>query len=90
MRATFSTNTAPENIPLSVIKETLSKNIGKNITITELNRNTKKVVNKYRGIIIATYNNLFSIKMQINKTEIEKCFNYSGFSVGLLQYKIED
>ncbi len=90
MRATSTVGPAPSIIPVNKIKEELTKNIGKQIKITELNRNTKKAVSEFCGIIKATYNNLFSITIKYNKTYIEKCFNYSGFSVGLLKFEILD
>lgn len=89
MRANFSQSTPTEMISLKDLKCDIENNIGKTITIYELNRNSKKVVNEYKGKIVGVYANLFSISLTLNnKTQIEKCFNYSGFQVGLLKYKL--
>ena len=88
MRADFSQITQVETIPVEQVKADIKNNIGKQIVVYELNRNSKKVVNEYKGEIVNAYANLFSISMPLNKLKIEKCFNYSGFQVVLLKYEI--
>lgn len=90
MRANFSTSNTGEFIPVSTVKKEIEMNFGKRITVFELNKNSKKTTNEFNGEIVAAYNNFFSMKILLNQTIIEKCFNYSGFSVGLLKYKIHN
>lgn len=88
MRANISHPAVQEIVPIEKIKEDIKNNIGNKIIVRELNKNSRKEINKYEGIITSTYTNLFSISIQLNKTKLEKCFNYSGFQVGLLKYEI--
>ena len=90
MRNNFNPTKEIETIPISTIKKDIKSNIGKNITIYEINKNTKKSTNTYIGTILNVYNNFFDISMIINNSRIEKSFNYSGFSVGLLRYEINN
>lgn len=90
MRNNFNPTKEIETIPISTIKNDIKSNIGKSITIYEINKNTKKSTNTYTGTILNVYNNFFDISMIINNSRIEKSFNYSGFSVGLLRYDITD
>lgn len=88
MRANFSNQPKPEATPVNQIKQTLQNNIGKQVVVYELNRNTKKPVNKFCGIITNCSTNFFTVKVEFNKTKFDQCFNYSGFSVGLLKFEI--
>ena len=90
MRNNFSSFKEIEPIPITTIKNDIKNHIGKNITIYEVNKNTKKSINSYTGTIVNVYNYFFDISIIINNSHIEKSFNYSGFSVGLLRYEINN
>ncbi len=73
-------------LPISKIRDDISKNLNKKIKIKEYKN--KKQINEYLGEIIEVYTNLFIAKV-VHKTLLQKkSFLYNDISIGFLEYEI--
>lgn len=70
--ADFNTQT------LDDVKDVVSKNIGNIVSITEVNKQGKKL-KIYKGTILSAYANLFLVKVQSNGYCLNKTFSYTDF-----------
>ena len=79
--------THTETKSLIEIKEEISNNIGKNIVITEYNKQGKKM-KEYNAEILEAYNSLFLVKIIGNKFTLNKTFSYVDFVTNELNFEI--
>ncbi|MBR1413715.1 MAG: hypothetical protein IJ574_03500 [Bacilli bacterium] len=61
---------------IDIVKEDLSKNLGKRVQITEYGMRNKE--NNYYGVLYKIYNNIFSIKTN----DMEKSFSLADLIIG--------
>ncbi len=61
---------------INIVKEELSKNIGRRVQITEYGMRNKE--NNYYGILYKIYNNIFTIQTN----DVEKSFSLADLIIG--------
>ena len=61
---------------INIVKEELSKNLGRRVQITEYGMRNKE--NNYYGVLYKIYNNIFTIKTN----DFEKSFSLADLIIG--------
>jgi len=69
------------------VKSLIANNIGKNISVTESNKQGK-VINAFTGELVGTYDYFFVLKMKIKECYIKKSFSYVYFLTNELSIEI--
>ena len=69
------------------VKSLITNNIGKNIRVTESNKQGK-VINAFTGELVGTYDYFFVLKMKIKECYIKKSFSYVYFLTNELSIEI--
>lgn len=82
VKATINTS-----VPVSTIKDEISSSIGKIITVKEFNRQ-RKITHQYTGVIIAVYDRVFLLDVNVNKYHLNKSLAYVNFSIGDMEYEL--
>ncbi len=67
---------------LDIIREKISKNIGKEVVVTHYGIRNK--INRYRGKLYKVYPNIFSII----EDGVEKSFSYNDYITGDIKIKV--
>ena len=65
----------------------IETNIGKNIHITETNKQGKKI-KEYSGEILESYNSLFLVKINSGSYKLNKTFPYVDFITNEMSFEI--
>lgn len=74
--------------PVDVIREDIFKNKKSTIVLREYNKSSKKLTNEYRGEIIGSYSNLFTVQIKNQHLTQIKSFMYTDIASGLIEYEI--
>jgi uncharacterized protein Veg len=76
-----------ETASLEDVKSKISLNIGKDVSITEINKQGK-IIKSYTGTILDSYNSLFIVKVNQNGYSLNKSFSYVDFVTNEVSFEI--